>query len=202
MLTHGIFTPHPPTIIPAIGGAETKKFERTIQALLSISLSLRQNSPQTFIVLSPHLEIELDKFVVRIPKSENFIADFTEFGVTGEKKTYPRDRLLTSQIIEGIHAADLQTSILEGEKLDFGSSIPLHYLAVALPEVEVVNLGISMAGISTHQKLGEIIAEIAEKSKKKLLLLRAGSCPIRLAKFRRMDFRPKGWSGMHRLSRS
>lgn len=192
MLTHGIFTPHPPTIIPAIGGAETKKFKQTIQALLSISLSLRQNPPQTLIVLSPHLEIEIDKFVVRIPKNENFIADFTEFGVEGETKTYPRDRLLTSQIIEGIHAANLQTSILESEKLDFGSSVPLHYMAAALPEVELVNLGVSFAGISVHQQLGKIIADIAEKSEKKIAFVASGELSHQVAKNSPHGFSPKG----------
>ncbi|MFH1545756.1 MAG: AmmeMemoRadiSam system protein B [Patescibacteria group bacterium] len=182
MLTHGIFTPHPPAIIPKIGGEETKKFEKTIQALLTVSLKLKQNPPQTLILLTPHAEIEIDKFVVRVPQSPNFTASFEEFGAERDAKIYARDRLLTAQIIEGIHSRRMQTVILEDEKLDFGSSIPLYFLASALPEIEIVNLGISLAGIPEHQKLGEVIAEISEKSKKQIAFIASGELSHRLAK--------------------
>jgi MEMO1 family protein len=192
MLIHGIFTPHPPAIIPAIGGEEVQKFEKTIQALLSVSLKLKQNPPQTLVVLTPHAEIEVDRFAVRIPKGENFTADFTEFEAEDEPKTYPRDRLLTSQIIEGIHSTGMQTSVLENEKLDFGSSVPLHYLAAALPEVEIVNLGVSFAGIPEHQKLGNLIREVAEKSEKKIALVASGELSHQVTKNSPHGFLPAG----------
>ena len=192
MLTHGIFTPHPPAIIPQIGKEETKKFEQTIRALLSASLRLRQNPPQTLILLTPHAENEIDKFAVRVPKSPNFTAGFEEFGVEGEAKIYTRDRLITAQIIEGIHAKGMQTVILENEKLDFGSSIPLHFFASVLPEVEIVNLGTSLAGIPEHQKLGEVIAEVAEKSEKRIVFIASGELSHQVAKNSPHGFSPAG----------
>jgi len=192
MLTHAIYSPHPPAIIPAIGQGDTKKFEKTIQALLSIALELKKNSPQTLIVLTPHAEIEIDKFVVRVPKSSEFIADFSEFGVSNNSKTYPRDRLLTSQLIENMQAKDLQTSILETEKLDFGSSIPLHFLASAIPDVEIVNLGVSFGGVEVHRELGEIIRELAEKSEKKIALLVSGELSHQVTKDSPHGFSPAG----------
>lgn len=143
-------------------------------------------------MLTPHAEIELDRFVVRIPKEEHFVADFSEFGVESEARTYPRDRLLTSQIIEGIQSAGMQTSILENPKLDFGSSIPLHYLASALPQVEIVNLGVSFAGIPEHQRLGTVLREVAEESAKKIALIASGELSHQVAKNSPHGFSPAG----------
>lgn len=192
MLSHGIFTPHPPAIIPQIGGTETKKFEKTIRALLSVSLKLKENPPQTLILLTPHAEIEIDKFAIRVPQGADFTADFEEFEIKSESKTYPRDRLLTAQIIEGIQSHGMQTEILENEKLDFGSSIPLHFLASTLPGVELVNIGVSLAGIPEHQKLGEVIAEVAEKSEKKVTLIASGELSHQVSKSSPHGFSPAG----------
>ncbi len=182
MLTHGIFSPHPPAIIPKIGREETKKFEKTIQALLSISLRLKQNSPQSIILLTPHAEIEIDKFMVRIPRTPNFHASFSEFGDTETIAEYPRNRLLTAEIIEGIQSAGFKTAIIEDEKLDFGSSVPLYFLASALSGIEIVNLGISLAGISEHFRLGGIIREVADKSKQRIAFIASGELSHRLTK--------------------
>ncbi len=191
MLTHGIFSPHPPAIIPKIGGEETKKFEKTIQALLSVSLKLKQNPPQTFILLTPHAEIEIDKFAVRIPRAPNFRVSFSEFGDTETIVKYPRNRLLTAQIVEGIQSAGLKTVILEDEKLDFGSSIPLYFLASALSGIEIVNLGISLAGIPEHFRLGEIIREVADKSKQRITFIASGELSHRLMKDSPHGFFPR-----------
>ena len=192
MLIQGILAPHPPAIIPGVGGAEVKKFEKTINALLAVTHKLKESRPDTLIVLTPHAEIEMDSFIVRVPKGPNFIADFTEFGDAESSAEYVRDRLLTAQLIEGIQSAGLKTSILEEAKLDFGSSVPLHYLAAALPDSEIVNLGVAFSGIPEHVKLGEVIREVANKSEKKIALIASGELSHKVAKSSPHGFDPAG----------
>ncbi len=182
MLTHGILAPHPPAIIPKVGKEETKKFEKTIQALLAIGLKLKKLQPQTLIVITPHADVEVDRFVVRIPKDLNFRASFEEFGDSETTAEFTRDRLFTAQLVEGIQSAGMQTSVLENEKLDFGSAIPLFYFASFLPAVEVVNVGISFSGAPEHQKLGEVIREVAEKSEKRVVLIVSGELSHKVTK--------------------
>ncbi|MFH1375041.1 MAG: AmmeMemoRadiSam system protein B [Patescibacteria group bacterium] len=192
MLTHGILAPHPPVIIPGVGGKDVQKFEKTINALLAVSLKLKENKPDTLIVLTPHAEIKMDSFVVRVPKEPNFTADFTEFGDAESSAEYVRDRLLTAQLIEGIQSAGLRTSILEDAKLDFGSSVPLYYLAAGLPDSEIVNLGVAFAGVPEHGKLGEVIREVADKSEQKIALIASGELSHKVAKSSPHGFDPAG----------
>lgn len=191
MLNLGIFAPHSPGLLPGFADAEIAKFEQTIRALLSIGIELKKNPPETLIVLSPHADAELDKFLVRVPKSANFTADFSEFNIKSEPKIYRRDRILTAQITEVLHSAGLPNAPLENEKLDFGTAIPLHFLAAALPEIEIVNIATSLIGIPEHQKLGEVISEVAEKSSKRVALIASGELSHKVSKASPLGFAPR-----------
>lgn len=54
MLVFGVISPHPPIIIPEIGGAELVHVKCTIDALESAAKSLAETQPDKVIVISPH----------------------------------------------------------------------------------------------------------------------------------------------------
>ncbi len=197
MLTYGLLVPHPPAIIPAIGGASARLFEQTIGALLQLSARLKQHQPDTLIVLTPHAEILPDSFTIHVPQTSTFTADFGEFGASGESRNvrddpreYPRDRVLTAQLIEAISAAGLRTTPSEDSKLDFGTSIPLHYLASGLPNVEIVSLGVSFAGSADHVRLGQSIREVADESGKKIVFIASAELSHKLTKSSEHGYHP------------
>ncbi|MCF7845908.1 MAG: AmmeMemoRadiSam system protein B [Candidatus Peribacteraceae bacterium] len=190
MLNYGIFVPHPPAILPGVADAEIKNYEATIRALLSIALELKKNPPQTLVVLSPHADAEINRFLIRVPKAAGFTADLSELRTRLEPKTYQRDRILTAQLIESLNSAGLNTGLLEEAQLDAATAIPLHFLTSALPEFELVNIATSLAGIPEHCKLGEVIAELAEKSSKSIALIASGELSHKLTKTSPLGFAP------------
>ena len=195
MLTHVILTPHPPAIIPAVGKAATRKFEKTINALLSTILELRKNPPETFVVVSPHGDLLLDSFTIRIPQSENFTADFSEFSTPEIAQTYSRDRLLSAQIIEATNANGFSIEAVDEARLDFGVATPLYYFASAFPEAEVVSLGISLESATTHFEWGKVLREVLDKTEKNVVLLISSELSHTLTKFSPHGYSPlaKEW---------
>lgn len=56
MLIYGIISPHPPIIIPEIGGAEIEKVKKTISALETAAIELEKVKPDKLLIISPHTE--------------------------------------------------------------------------------------------------------------------------------------------------
>ncbi|KAF1086687.1 hypothetical protein SPSYN_00406 [Sporotomaculum syntrophicum] len=89
MLVFGVISPHPPIIIPEIGGAETKKVRKTIDALETAAQQLADAKPNKIVIIAPHrqhgyevplyylsqkltAQAELEKILVTIPSFEYY----------------------------------------------------------------------------------------------------------------------------------
>lgn len=53
-LVYGLISPHPPIILPEVGGKQRVKVERTIQALRRAVADLSRTKPDKLIIISPH----------------------------------------------------------------------------------------------------------------------------------------------------
>lgn len=56
MLTFGVISPHPPIIIPEIGGKEIEKVQRTTSALKLAAKTMAASKPERIVIISPHRE--------------------------------------------------------------------------------------------------------------------------------------------------
>ena len=54
MLTFGIISPHPPIILPEVGGKETEKVVNTVVALEKAAKELAAAKPDSLLIISPH----------------------------------------------------------------------------------------------------------------------------------------------------
>jgi len=191
MLTTAILTPHPPVIIPAIGGANIQKYAKTVSALMQLSQDLKEQQPDTIVVLTPHGEAAVDRFSIRVPKAVDFTAGFADFGTAASERSYPRDRVFTAQLIEAALSMGIALEPSEQAELDYGTSVPLHYLASGLPTTELVSIGISLASPAAHFQLGQLIRDLANKSDKKIALIASAELSHRTSKSSPHGFHPR-----------
>ena len=70
--------PHPPLIIPAVGGGEEEKISDTIRAYQKVAREIAALAPQTIILTSPHLPLYLDYF--HICGGKRARGDLAKFG--------------------------------------------------------------------------------------------------------------------------
>jgi AmmeMemoRadiSam system protein A len=122
MIVYGLISPHPPIIIPEVGGGEIKKVHRTITALESAAGRLAAAQPDELVIISPHeghgfevpmyylgrhlpASIEVQEILVTEPSYEYYY----EFGKTlGAKLQRERRRyaIVASGDLSHVLAAD------------------------------------------------------------------------------------------------
>jgi AmmeMemoRadiSam system protein A/AmmeMemoRadiSam system protein B len=155
----GYVVPHPPIIIPEIGGSERHHIERTIYAYQKIAQEIIDIKPDTLIITTPHAKAYRDVLVV---SETPFIkGDFSMFRAPDVKfhlKTNTEfiNRLLETGLkynlpITGDHGQD--------QTLDHGTMVPLYFLKDILEDVTVVRIATSGLSISSHYQIGAMIDE-------------------------------------------
>ncbi len=60
--------PHPPIILPEIGRGEELKAIKTIEGVKALSDDIKENSPDTIIVITPHGPVFSDAVAISVEK--------------------------------------------------------------------------------------------------------------------------------------
>ena len=73
----GFMVPHPPLIIPDVGGGEEKKIQKTVDAYQKVAEAVGRLQPETIVLLSPHQTMYADYFHISPGKGAR--GDFGQF---------------------------------------------------------------------------------------------------------------------------
>lgn len=180
MLTSAIISPHPPIIIPEVGGRDVERVKKTILALKKLNKKLLKLKPETIVVVSPHGLIYPDRFnVCAMPFLKG---DFSHFGARLEK-SYQNDLELVYALDKEAQKADLPLLPYDNGQdvyeLDHGALVPLYYLAKDL-RVKVVPIAYSYLSSPKHFSFGQVLGEVIEKTDKKVAFVASGDLSHRL----------------------
>ena len=170
MLVFATICSHSPVLIPGIGKDYLDNLATTKQSLEKLNTKLKDINPDTIIVISPHGHIFKDAF--SILSSDKYFADFETFGDIVTKAEYKADTKLIYQIEEQVKK-ELPIKTINDAKLDYGTSVPLHYLMQDI-DASVISLGYSFLDYDTHIRFGEILKDIILSSDKKIALVASG----------------------------
>ena len=89
MLCFSAITPHPPIILPEIGKKDVVVTEKTINAMLKLSLAFAESKPDIVIVVSPHAILLHDRIAISYAKYLE--GDLGQFGHPEIKQEYKID---------------------------------------------------------------------------------------------------------------
>ncbi len=159
-------TPHPPLLIPEIGGKELARVESTSAAMYKLAELVGELKPETLVMVSPHSPFYGDKFLVK--QGDTLQGDFGQFGYAriGSSKRVDEDlaaMILETAAQEGLpmvgarHERGAWSS--ETDVLDHGLLVPLHFLDSRI-DCPIVPLSISGLSYRMHARLGELIAQV------------------------------------------
>ncbi|HEX3081950.1 MAG TPA: AmmeMemoRadiSam system protein A [Candidatus Saccharimonadia bacterium] len=88
MLVYGVVSPHPPIILPEVGGDELKRVRSTIRALEAADAKLAEAKPQELIIISPHEDHGFEVPEYYLSKHLPGSIHIQEILVTGESYRY------------------------------------------------------------------------------------------------------------------
>lgn len=169
----GCLCPHPPLLIPEVGGAHLDRVQSTVQAMTRLADDLGERD--TIIVISPHTPMYRDTFSVRT--AATLQGDFASFGAPQVVQHYETDQQLAQAILQRAAEAGLPLRGDDDPWLDHGILVPLHFIRTR----RLVCLSI-VAAYEVHHRLGEVVREACQAAGRDVLLLASGDMSHRLTR--------------------
>lgn len=156
-------TPHPPIIVPEVGGPELVNVEITVKAMQAAGKEMKRLDPETVVLLSPHSPLAHSQMGVSLASAyKGSLAFFRAPKVTVEAAG---DVGLAKAIMGEAAARGIPTLATASEAeivdLDHGAMVPLYYLLKGLGhQVMMVLLSFSYLGLEEHIRFGEAIGRV------------------------------------------
>ncbi len=184
--------PHPPMIVPAVGGGDERRVETTRAAYERVAQEIAALAPETLIVSSPHTVMYADYF--HISPGEKAQGSFAQFRAPEERFTETYDRPLADRISSLAEQDGLPAGTL-GERdpsLDHGVLVPLWFIRQKLRDYKLVRLGLSGLSLEDHYRLGQLIARAAEETGRRAVFVASGDLSHKLQTYGPYGFAPEG----------
>ncbi|MCD6470917.1 AmmeMemoRadiSam system protein B [bacterium] len=190
MLSFASICPHPPIIIPTIGSKENLEIvKKTINGYKELEKRLIEVNPDVILIISPHGPLFADAFSINL--SEKYIGNFQQFGDFSTELEFKGNLGFTYKIREKLETK-LPVIIVNEEKLDHGTLVPLYYLTQKLKNFSIIPIGYSLLDYQKHLEFGKIIKEEILKSNKKIAVIASGDLSHRLTFDAPAGYSPKG----------
>ncbi len=186
----GIVAPHPPLLIPAIGGAEADKVRATAEALDRVGAVLAEHEPDTLVFISPHSPMIEAAFAVRTGQCAQ--GSFARFGRPDIEFDLPVDVELAQAIAADAETAGLTVQRIEDARgLDWGVMVPYYFIGDGRP---IVSLSISGLDYQDHEAWGRAVKRSAEAMGRKVAFVASGDLSHKLSPESPYGFSPAGES--------
>ncbi len=162
--------PHPPSSLSTIDQEAEKKLQKTIKAFKTIKENLYISAPELIIIISPHGQIEKNFFSLN--NSPNLETDLSKFGDYENNQTWTGDYITASLIDTYCQNLNLPTILTADKKLDYGSAIPLLFVAQQLKNIKILPIYIS-SGLDNfkHFEFGQKIQNLIQQTTKRIAVL-------------------------------
>ncbi len=184
--------PHPPMIIPEIGGGREEQVRETIQAYETVAKEIAELAPDTILITSPHSVMYSDYFHIS-PGREAF-GDFGGFGAGNVAFSETYDRELSGRVAD-LAAENGFPAGMEGErdpKLDHGTMVPLYFIRKYYNGGKIVRIGLSGLSLVDHYQLGLYIRAAVEESGRRAVFVASGDLSHKLKEDGPYGFAPEG----------
>ncbi len=181
-------SPHPPLIVPEVGGRDIKAVEKTVGAMKRLGAAVAQTAPDVIVVISPHAPLLED--AVAVLSDDPLTGDFAQFGAPEVSHAFPNDLELAHRIAECAAEAGITTLTFGArerrayhvpEGLDHGVLVPMHYVAGAGVRPPIVATGMSLLPRDDLYAFGIAIAAAACDLGRRACVIASGDMSHKLA---------------------
>ncbi len=157
-----VLSPHPPLIIPEVGGRQIARVRDTKEALQEMARRVACREPDLVVAISPHAPRIRGSFLVR--GDEAIEGDFGQFGAADVRLRAEIDQKASKALVEeakrhGVPATLTGKAGGIGRRapLDHGVLVPLYYLRRAGVETPLAVISVAAVGRETAVRMGACI---------------------------------------------
>jgi MEMO1 family protein len=180
----GCICPHPPLLIPEVGGSSLARVEATVRAMERLGELVGE--PETAVVISPHTGGYSDTHVVKTARRLG--GDFGRFRCPQAAFSFDNDQPFAELLLA--LAGDYRHLRLipeDDDTLDWGVLVPLSFLRVR----QIVSLSI-VSAYDEHRVFGQLVRRCAEELGRDTLFVASGDLSHALTRSAPAPYDPRG----------
>src|SRR3954471_20833196 len=117
--------PHPPIMVPEVGGAHVAKVRASVDAMRDLTERIKACGAETIILVSPHAPLEQSTFVAY--SGARLRGDFANFNAPQAIVEAPLDEELLRAIQQAAAEERYTVKLLRPQELDHGTAVPLYF---------------------------------------------------------------------------
>lgn len=179
MIVFAAICPHPPVIVPEVGGQQTSKVKKTIVAMERLAKDFADAEADTIVIISPHGPIFADCFNTRM--AEAFRGNLSLFGTPQVGLKLPGNQKLARVIANAATGNNLPTELLFSPELDHGIIVPLYFLLKNLSySPTLIPIGFSNLPLKDHYQFGGMVARVCQDKLNRIAVIASGDLSHRL----------------------
>lgn len=173
MIVYGALLPHPPLLVPDVGGERVQEVRRTQLGVRQVCQNLALCEPDCLVMITPHGESSPKGVTsLRGPEVRGSLARFRAPQVELRVKV---DRALTELLAQAAPLVELTAG-----ELDHGLLVPLYYLREAGVDVPVAILNPGPGDARSHHALGVALGQALRRFPKRVAVVASGDLSHRL----------------------
>ncbi len=191
-------TPHPPIILPEVGGPDTAQAQRTVDGMRRLAQIFAEARPDTIVVISPHGPVFSDTIAITgLPTVEGDLRQFS----AAVSMEFSNDLGLAERIVNRAKLRGVSTALIEPSvfsrlraprRLDHGTMVPLYYVLQAVSGFRVVPVAMGMDTPDRLYMFGMALREAVEEGEGRVALIASGDLSHRLKPGAPAGYSPEG----------
>ncbi len=187
--------PHPPIVIPEVGGASLEEAEATVRGMSEVRERVAALAPDTIVLLSPHSPLARGRMGVSMAAS--YRGSLAYFHAPQVRVDAEGDLELARAIMEGARAHGIPVIETAGGEesfdLDHGAMVPLVYLTGGLPNPpRLVLLSFSYLDLDEHVRFGQTVGDVLMAAKQRVVYVASSDLSHRLIPGAPAGYDPRG----------
>lgn len=198
-------SPHPPIIIPEIGGSRIAEAEKTVSGLKKLSSYIKDAEPELVIVITPHGQVTHEG--PSIQAVQRLTGNFGQFGYSDLEISMQTDLELLDLVVEEASKKRVPPVILDNRSnqffsagnLDHGATVPLYYLQQEGVNVPGLHIVFSYQPNEQLYSFGSALRQAVERRGLKTAVIASGDLSHRLMPGAPAGYNPRGTEFDHLL---
>lgn len=192
-----VFMPHPPIIIPEIGGGKEIEAKETINGMHQLGRLISELKPETIIFITPHGNSFRNGTCILDANKLN--GDFSPFGFPQIKCEKRVNQDLTDALYQSFESEDFVTVLMDEKlakqykvkvSLDHGVMVPMFFIDKYYSDYDIVHITPGFTPLEENYKLGQHIQSVTKD--KNVLLICSGDMSHALNDSGPYNYHPSG----------
>lgn len=191
-IVYSCIVPHPPLLVPEVGGGREIEISATTKAMKELARRLAEKRPETVIVISPHGTMLHDS--MGIATAGSLRGTMRDWGARSADHDFENDPDMVAALQAEASASGIPLDSIGDREynLDHGVMVPIYFLIEGMKGVPLVPLTFSMLPLSAHFSFGQAIRRAAERAGKRAAIVASGDLSHRLIRGAPAGYDPMG----------